>query len=228
MHLADFSVGSIGETSIVGSGLPVATGAALGAKLNGSDQVSLCFFGDGAANQGTFHESLNLAALWRLPVIFFCENNGYGELTPVASASSVTDIATRSVAYGMPGCTVDGQDALAVYAATRAVVDRARSGGGPSLVEAKTYRYDNHTVGLPIKDCRPQAEIAEWRGRDPIQIHRARLIDAGVSEPDVLEIEESVRSEIDAAVKFARESPYPESDSAYEHVYSNPIPIEQV
>jgi acetoin:2,6-dichlorophenolindophenol oxidoreductase subunit alpha len=227
MHLSDFSVGSLGETSIVGSGLPVATGAGLGCKLKGSDQVSLCFFGDGASNEGTFHESLNLAAIWGLPVVYLCENNGYGELTAASRVVAVKDIATRSVAYAMPGEVVDGQEVLSVYAATRAAVDRARAGGGPSLIEAKTYRYDNHAALLPIENYRSREEVEEWRKRDPIQIHRTCLVGAGVSEADLQKIEEDAQSAIDEAVQFARNSPYPEPESAYEHVYSHPIRIER-
>src|ERR1700722_1760604 len=139
MHLSDFSVGSLGETSIVGSGLPVAAGAALGWTLQGNDRVTLCFFGDGASNQGTFNEALNLAAIWSLPVVYVCENNGYGELTAASQAVSVENVSSRGAGYGIPGFTVDGQDALAVYDSVGNAVDRARRGEGPSLVETKTY-----------------------------------------------------------------------------------------
>jgi TPP-dependent pyruvate/acetoin dehydrogenase alpha subunit len=154
MHLADFKIGSLGETSIVGSGIPVAVGAALGSKMMGTDRVCLCFFGDGAANEGAFHEGLNLAAIWKLPAIFLCENNLYAATTPAALTIGVKDIATRAQAYEMPGVIADGQDAVAVFAAVREAVKRARAGLGPSLIEAKTYRYLEHAVGTPFANCR--------------------------------------------------------------------------
>src|SRR5688572_26882259 len=150
MHLADSTVGILGESAIVGGGIPLAAGAAMSAKIRGSDQVSLAFFGDGASNQGTFHETLNIAAVWALPVIFFCENNGYAITTPVMKSHGQPDIAKRAAGYGIPGVIVDGQDAVAVYEVTHAAVERARRGDGPTLIEAKTYRFDEHQVGLKI------------------------------------------------------------------------------
>jgi acetoin:2,6-dichlorophenolindophenol oxidoreductase subunit alpha len=226
MHLSDFSVGSLGETSIVGSGLPVATGAALGSKMQGNDRVTLCFFGDGASNEGTFHESLNLAAVWQLPVVFLCENNGYGELSAASLMVSVPDVSMRAAGYGLPGVTVDGQDVVAVYEAVSEAVARARRGDGPSLVETKTYRFHDHAFGLPAISYRDQAEIDEWRQRDPVELFRARLIaEFGFGESAVKAIEDEVGAEIEAAVAFAESSPYPSLDAAFEHVYTNPIPI---
>jgi pyruvate dehydrogenase E1 component alpha subunit len=226
MHLSDFSVGSLGETSIVGSGLPVAAGAALGSKLQGNDRVTLCFFGDGASNEGTFHESLNLAAIWALPVVFLCENNGYGELSAASVMVSVPDVAMRAAGYGIPGLTVDGQDVVAVYEAVTEAVTRARRGDGPSLVETKTYRFHNHAFGLPVENYRDQAEIDEWRKRDPVDLFRARLLAEGVLDDGGIKgIEDEVAAEIEAAVAFAESSPYPSLDAAFEHVYTNPIPI---
>ena len=150
MHLADRKVGIIGESAIVGGGIPLATGAGLSIQVRGTDQVSLCFFGDGAANQGTFGESLNLAAIWKLPVIFFCENNLYAISTPVAKSHGQPDIALRASGYGMTGVIVDGQDLTAVYAATAVAVSRARQGGGPTLIEAKTYRFEEHCLNLQV------------------------------------------------------------------------------
>src|SRR5580658_2548114 len=147
MHLADNSVGIIGESAIVGGGIPLATGCGLSAKVLGTDRVTLCFFGDGAVNQGTFHESLNMASLWKLPVIYLCENNGYAITTSVAQSHGQPSIARRADGYGMPGVTVDGQDVVAVHSATEEAVARARSGHGPTLIEAKTYRFDEHQVG---------------------------------------------------------------------------------
>ncbi len=174
MHLADTSVGIVGESAIVGGGIPLATGAALSAQVLGNGRVSLCFFGDGAANQGTFHESLNMAMVWKLPVVYFCENNQYAATTPLTLSHSVPDIATRAAAYGMPGEIVDGQDLFAVHAAALRAVERARAGEGPSLIEAKTYRYDEHAVNLfiPAK-YRGDEEMAAWRSRDPVALLRA-------------------------------------------------------
>jgi acetoin:2,6-dichlorophenolindophenol oxidoreductase subunit alpha len=226
MHLSDFSVGSLGETSIVGSGLPVATGAALGSKMQGNDRVTLCFFGDGASNEGTFHESLNLAAVWQLPVVFLCENNGYGELSPASLMVSVPDVAMRAAGYGIPGVTVDGQDVVAVYEAASEAVARARRGDGPSLVETKTYRFHDHAFGLPAINYRDQAEIDEWRRRDPVELFRARLAaEFGFDESAIAGLEDEVGAEIAAAVAFAESSPYPSLEAAFEHVYTNPIPI---
>lgn len=226
MHLSDFSVGSLGETSIVGSGLPVATGAALGSKMQGNDRVTLCFFGDGASNQGTFHESLNLAAIWQLPVVYVCENNGYGEMTAAADVLSVKDVSTRAVGYDMPGVTVDGQDVLAVYAAVSQAVDRARAGGGPSLVETKTYRFENHAIGLPFEGYRDQAEVDEWRThRDPLKLFRAALTAEGVETAALDDIDEAVAGEVADALAFARSSAVPPPEAAFTNVFTNPIPI---
>jgi acetoin:2,6-dichlorophenolindophenol oxidoreductase subunit alpha len=226
MHLSDFSVGSLGETSIVGSGLPVATGAALGSKMQGNDKVTLCFFGDGASNEGTFHESLNLAAVWQLPVVFLCENNGYGELSAASLMVSVPDVSMRAAGYGIPGVTVDGQDVVAVYEVVSEAVARARGGDGPSLVETKTYRFHDHAFGLPAINYRDQAEIDEWRRRDPVELFRARLAaELGFDESAIAGLEHEVGAEIEAAVAFAESSPYPSLEAAFEHVYTNPIPI---
>jgi pyruvate dehydrogenase E1 component alpha subunit len=226
MHLADFKVGSLGETSIVGSGIPVAVGAALGSRMMKTDRVCLCFFGDGASNEGTFHEGLNLAAVWKLPTIFLCENNLYAVATRAADTVAVKDIAMRAPAYNMPGVVVDGQDAVAVYNVVHEAVERARAGGGPSLVEAKTYRYLEHAVGLSMGRAayRTDEEIAQWKRRDPITIHRGRLIQQRVlDEQGVIDIEAQVRAEVDAAVEYARHSPFPDPEEAYENVYTSPI-----
>lgn len=228
MHLADFKIGSLGETSIVGSGIPVAVGAALGSKMMGTDHVCLCFFGDGASNEGAFHEGLNLAAIWKLPAIFLCENNLYAVTTPIALTLAVKDVATRAQAYDMPGVIVDGQDAVAVFAAVNEAVKRARAGGGPSLIEAKTYRYLEHSVGMRVQRgaYRSDEEIAQWQKRDPIVIHRSALISNRVAgEQEVIEIEAQVRVEVDAAVEYARQSEFPDPAEAFDHLYTNPIPI---
>jgi acetoin:2,6-dichlorophenolindophenol oxidoreductase subunit alpha len=226
MHLSDFSVGSLGETSIVGSGLPVATGAALGAKMQGLDRVALCFFGDGASSEGTFHESLNLAGIWTLPVVYVCENNAYGELSSVEEVVSVKDIADRAAGYGLPGAVVDGQDLLAVYDAVSGAVERARAGGGATLVETKTYRYDNHAFGLPIENYRSDEEIAAWRARDPIELFRSALAaDGTLPEPDADRLAVEVQAEVDAALAFADASDYPQRGDEYNHLFTNPVPV---
>jgi len=226
MHLADFKIGSLGETSIVGSGIPVAVGAALGSKMMGTDRVCLCFFGDGAANEGAFHEGLNLAAIWKLPAIFLCENNLYAVTTPVTQTLAVKDVATRAQAYDLPGIIADGQDAVAVFAAVSEAVKRARAGLGPSLVEAKTYRYLEHSVGMriPRGAYRSDEEIAQWQKRDPIAIHRSALISNGVAgEQEVIEIEAQVRLEVDGALEYARQSEFPDAAEAFDNLYTNPI-----
>lgn len=225
MHLSDFSVGSLGETSIVGSGVPVAVGAALGSKLQGSDKVALCFFGDGATNEGAFHEGMNLAAIWKLPVIFLCENNGYAVSTPAASTVPVKDIAERAKAYAMPAIIVDGQDVDAVEAAVAEAVTRARTGGGPTFVETKTYRYADHAVNMGRILLDRGAEVDEWRKRDPIELYRARLVEGGIPATTLDEIEAAVAAEVDDALSFARSSPYPAQEEAFDDVFAERLPI---
>ncbi|MCP5045381.1 MAG: dehydrogenase [bacterium] len=212
MHLADFGIGSLGEAGIVGAGIPVATGAGLSARVRGTDDVCLCFFGDGASNQGTFHESLNMASVWKLPVVYLCENNLYAATTPLEAATSVQDIALRAQGYGMPSEIVDGQDVRAVYAALGRAIERARVGGGPTLVEAKTYRYCEHAHGEGIPGgYREQSEIESWQARDPIALHREQLLSDGDVELGQLEaLEKEVRVEVDRALSFALASPIPE------------------
>ena len=226
MHLADFKVGSVGETSIVGSGIPLAAGAALGAKMLRTDRVCLCFFGDGASNEGAFHEGINLAAVWKLPAIFLCENNMYAVSTPASTTVAVKDIAERAKAYDIPGVVVDGQDAVAVYEVVSEAVKRARAGLGPSLIEAKTYRYLEHAIGMRAGNYRSEAEINEWKKRDPIVLMRGELVrNRVVGEPEVTDIEAQVRVEVEQAVEFARNSPFPAADEAFDHVYANAFPI---
>lgn len=224
MHLTDTGKGLICESAIVGGGLPLATGAGLSIQVRGSDQVSLCFFGDGAANEGTFGESLNMAAVWKLPVIFFCENNGYAVTTSVAKSHGQPDVARRGDGYGMPGVIVDGQDAEAVHAVTEEAVRRARAGHGPTLIEAKTYRFDEHSnrLAIPIT-YRDAGEIAHWRdNRDPILLYREVLAQRGlVSEADAAEA--ATAALVAEAVQFAKDSPEPEPQDLIDNMYSNPI-----
>ncbi|HEY8527075.1 MAG TPA: thiamine pyrophosphate-dependent dehydrogenase E1 component subunit alpha [Acidimicrobiales bacterium] len=224
MHLADFAVGSLGETAIVGAGIPQAAGAAYGARIRGSDQVALAFFGDGAANIGSFHEGLNLAAAWRLGAVFVCENNLYAMSTALADTMAGESIAARAAAYAMPGVAVDGQDVVAVYEAVRAAVDRARGGGGPTLVEARTYRYRDHAEygGLDLGH-RPAEELEAWRARDPLDLHRARLLADGVSERELDELAEAAAEEVRAAVQFAKTSPAPEPEELLEDLWATPV-----
>jgi pyruvate dehydrogenase E1 component alpha subunit len=224
MHLTDTSRGLIGESAIVGGGFPIATGAGLSIQVRETDQVSLCFFGDGAANQGTFSESINMAAIWKLPVIYFCENNGYAVTTSVEKSHGQPDIARRADGYGIPGIIVDGQDAEAVHAVTQEAVDRARAGEGPTLIEAKTYRFDEHSnrLAIPI-EYRSKEEIEYHRNeRDPIALYRATLLSRDLLA-DVERIEQEVAKTIDAAVEFARESPEPDMEDVWDCVFSNPI-----
>lgn len=226
MHLADNSVGIIGESAIVGGGIPLATGCGLSAKVRGTDQVSLCFFGDGAVNQGTFHESLNMASLWKLPVIYLCENNGYAITTSILRSHGQSSIAKRAAAYGILGVVVDGQDVLSVYEAATEAVVRARRGEGPTLIEAKTYRFDEHNVGLyvPGKPYRPPEEVEEYKTRrDPIVLYRKRLAAQGFSEAELTAIETEVTGSVHEAIKFAESSPLPDPATLYDYLYSHPV-----
>ena len=221
MHLAACSAGSLGESGIVGASMPAAVGAALSALMRGSDQVSVSFFGDGAANCGPFHESLNLAAVWRLPVVFFCENNGYAICSAQRRTTAVADIATRAVAYDMPGAVVDGQDVIAVHRVVKAAVARARAGEGPSLVEAKTYRFCEHQeVEFEFPKYRPEDELACWKTRDPIELFRKILAESNaLTRGEWREMMSAVQREVDAAVTFARDSEFPHSEALLEDLF---------
>jgi pyruvate dehydrogenase E1 component alpha subunit len=224
MHLADFSVGSLGETAIVGAGIPQAAGAAYGARIRGTDQVALSFFGDGAANIGAFHEGLNLAAAWRLGAVFVCENNLYAMSTALADTMAGDSVAGRAAAYGMPGVIVDGQDVGAVYEAVAAAVGRARGGGGPTLVEARTYRYRDHAeYGNTDLSHRSAEEIERWRARDPIDLLRARLLADGIDERQLDELAEAAAQEVRAAVQFARQSPMPDPAELFTDLWATPL-----
>jgi pyruvate dehydrogenase E1 component alpha subunit len=220
MHIADLDLGILGATGIVGGGLPIANGAALACQLKGGDQVCLCFFGDGASNTGSFHEALNLASVWNLPVIFTCQNNLYAESTPQKVHQKVCDVAIRGEGYGIPGTCVDGNDVIAVYDAVSAAVEKARRKGGPALIECKTYRWLGHYVGDPGTLYRRKEEIEEWKEKDPIKLYRARLLTLGVlGERDVENIDRRVGKEIGEAVAFAQNSPEPEIEDALEDIY---------
>jgi pyruvate dehydrogenase E1 component alpha subunit len=221
LHISDFGIGILGANGIVGGGFPAAVGAALAFQLRKEKRVSLTFFGDGAINQGTFHESANLAGLWKLPVIFFCENNLYGEGTPQHKQAPVRDLAIRAEGYGFPGVTVDGNDVIAVYDATVTARERALAGEGPTLIEAKTYRYRGHYEGDPMI-YRPKGELEEWRQRDPIPVFRLRLIQSGiVSEGEIEELMGSVQEQLDEAVQYAAAAPIPVAEEALQGVYAD-------
>jgi pyruvate dehydrogenase E1 component alpha subunit len=218
MLLTDLSVGVLFATGIVGGGLPIAVGAALSARLAGNDRVALTFFGDGATNQGTFHEALNMAGLWKLPAIFFCENNLYAEMTPTAKEASVEHLAERGCASGVPGVTVDGNDVEAVYAVTAQAADRARRGEGPTLIEALTYRLTGHMFG-DTQSYRSRDEVERWRAKDPLDVARRRLRERGVAADAIARIDSEVEAELQAAVAFARRSPEPSETEATAYVY---------
>jgi pyruvate dehydrogenase E1 component alpha subunit len=220
MHIADFSIGMLGATAVVGAGLPIAVGAGLSVKLRKTDQVVACFFGEGASNQGTFHESINMASTWKLPVIFVCENNLYAMGTRQSTVMAIENVADRAVAYGIPGVVVDGNDVLAVYEATQKAVERARKGEGPTLIECKTYRHKGHSRVDPAK-YRPKEEVEEWLAKDPIKRFKEKLLQTNtLTESEIQQIEKEVSDEIEEAVKFAIESPYPAPEEALEDVYA--------
>jgi pyruvate dehydrogenase E1 component alpha subunit len=204
----------------VGANLPIAVGTALASQVRGSRQVTVCFFGDGAANTGAAHEALNLASVWELPVLFVCENNLYAEFTPQAVHTKASSVAERAAAYRMPGVRVDGNDAVAVFASAAEAVDRARTGAGPSLIEALTYRYRGHHEGDPMA-YRTKEELEAWRAKDPIPRLRAWLLSRKfLSEADDQRLVAEVRAEVDAATEFARRSPWSSPDDVLEDVYA--------
>jgi pyruvate dehydrogenase E1 component alpha subunit len=219
MHVADASVGILGATAVVGSGIPIAVGAGLSCKLRKTDQVVACFFGDGASNNGTFHESLNMAAIWKLPIIFVCENNLYAMGTRISNVTAIDNMAQRAIAYGMPGVTVDGNDAVTVFQAAGRAVERARKGEGPTLLECQTYRHKGHSRFDPAT-YRPEEEVEEWMKRDPIMRLRKKLIQERVlSEEQANGINKRIIAEVEQAAEFALESSYPELEEALDDVF---------
>lgn len=230
LHLADATIGSLGESGITGSSIPIAVGAAFSAQVLGEDRVALSFFGDGAANQGVLYESMNLATAWRLPVIFLCENNQYALSTPAHTVTGGS-IWKRGAGFGMPGVLVeDGQDVLAVYDAVAAAVERARRGEGPTLIEVMTYRFREHAEGLRLAvDYRDAKEREHWTGRDPIKLFRKTLIERGLADDAALDaLEADVAKEVDDAVKFSDASPYPEPRVAFEDLFTDAYDLESV
>lgn len=222
LHLADFAVGSLGESGIVGSSIPIAMGAALSSSVLGRDTVALAFFGDGAANQGVLYESMNMSGVWNLPVIFLCENNQYALSTPAHTVTSGV-IAERAAGFGIPGVRVeDGQDVLAVYEAVSTAVARARRGEGPTLIEVVTYRYNEHSEGLRLgTDYRPADEREAWLKKDPLVLFREHLIANGHTAEEMDALEAEILAEVDEAVAFSEASPWPDASVAFDDLYTD-------
>ena len=219
MHIADVDKRMLGANGIVGAGMPLACGSALMAKVKKTNQVTACFFGDGSSNQGNFHEALNLASIWKLPVVFVCENNLYAETTSIEYSVNIKNIGDRALGYGIPGVVVDGMDFYEVYEKTREAVGRARAGEGPTLIEAKTYRYYGHFEG-DAGGYRTKEEIKMYRDRDPIAGFKRRALAENVlTEGELEEIEKKTQAEIDASVEFADASPYPALEECLTDVY---------
>ncbi len=222
MHIADFGVGMLGANGIVAGGISIATGAALAAQLGGEGRVAVSFFGDGASNAGPFHESINMAATWKLPIVYVCENNLWSANTALGVTLNVDDVAARASGYDIPGVVVDGNDVLAVQEVAEAAVSRARAGGGPTLIECKTYRWRAHTERPGVEDLRPPGEVEEWRAHDPIARLANDLIAQGVlSDASWHELDAAVLAEIEGAVRFAEASPFPEAEAALEDVFAD-------
>ncbi len=222
MHLTSVEHGVMGSYAIVGAHIPIACGAAWRAQYKGDKDISVCFFGDGTTNIGAFHEGLNFAAIWKLPVVFVCENNLYMEYTPIGDVTAVADPAAgRASAYGLESIIIDGQDADVVYREASKAYDKARSGGGPSLIECRTYRYSGHSRADPAK-YRPAGELDHWRGnRDPIRIYRERCLESGISEATLAEIEDVVRQRVDEATEICKAAPPPPAEILCTDVYAD-------
>ena len=222
MHIADFSIGMLGANGIVGAGLPIATGAAMAAQLEKGDRVAVSFFGDGACQEGEFHESLNLAAIWKLPILYVCENNLYGVNTPAHYSIPLKDIAERAKAYAMKGMIVDGNDVVSVCEAAKEALERARRREGPTFLECKTYRWRNHHESKSLPDLRPPEEIEFWKKKCPIAVFERRLLEDGaLTRQELEETDRQVREQIEDALNFAIESPYPDPEEALEDVFSD-------
>lgn len=222
MHISNMSLGMLGANGIVGGGPPIAVGAAFSNRFRKTKNVAVAFFGDGASNEGSFHEAANMAALYKLPVVFVCENNGYGEYTAQANHQAIVDVADRAAGYGMPGVIVDGMDVMAVYEAAGEAIDRARKGQGPTLLECKTYRFYDHVgvrgMGLSY---RTDEELAQWRQRDPVGIFETALIKQKIlTEKQATDTKERVQAEVDEGIRFAESSPFPDPETLLEDVYS--------
>ena len=222
MHIADFGIGMLGANGIVAGGISIVTGAGLAAQLDGNGGVAVAFFGEGASNAGPFHEAINIAAKWKLPMLYVCENNMYSSGTPAAKTVSTGHVAGRAAGYGIPGVTVDGNDVQSVFAAATTAVERARAGDGPTLIECKTYRHRAHTERPGAVDRRPPDEIEEWKKKDPIERLAADLIEQGLlSEAQRQSMDTEVLRSIESAVEFAVASPFPSPEAALADVYAD-------
>ena len=218
LHMIDVELGFLGANGIVGGGIPLATGAALQKKREGRGRVAISFFGDGATNEGSFHESLNLASLWSLPVVYVCENNFYGEFTPQHKHQPITEIARRADSYAMEGVVVEGNYVLEMRRAAREAVERARAGEGPTLIEARTYRHRGHYEG-DMARYRPPEEVEEWMARDPLRLFENHLRVEGGADSDLEGVRERVERRLDEAALFAEQSPHPQPEEALSDVY---------
>ena len=222
MHIADFSIGMLGANGIVAGGIPIVTGAALAAQLEGKGRVAVSFFGDGASNAGPFHESINIAATWKLPMLYVCENNLWASNTPAADTLALGDVAARAAGYGIPGEVVDGNDVLAIHEVATAAVNRARAGGGPTLIECKTYRLRMHTDRPGQADRRPQEEVEAWLQKEPIKRLADDLMTQGIlNEEGWQEMDGDILAAIEGAVEFAEDSPFPDPETATEDVFAD-------
>src|SRR5436190_15116969 len=221
MHLTDVKKGAMGSYAIIGAHLPVAAGAAWSAQYRGTQQAAVCFFGDGTTNIGAFHEALNFSVVWKLPVIFVCENNLYMEYTPISAVTAVEHpAADRASAYGLPSIVVDGNDADAMYQVASEALSKARAGGGPSLIEAMTYRHSGHSRADPAK-YRPEGELERWKERDPLKIYRERLKQFGIGEEEIVRIETDVKRRVDEATEECKAAPLPPADILTKDVYAD-------
>ncbi len=219
LHIVDSDTNNLGANGIVGGGIPISVGAALAAQMQGNDEVILSFFSDGAMNQGAFHEAVNMASVWDLPVVFICENNQYGMSTSVEKAFNIQDLSARAKAYNIPGVKIDGNKIMEVYEVVQEAVERARKDGGPSLIVAETYRWKGHSKS-DAKVYRTKEEEKEWKDRDPIAQFEEELKEQGIlDEQKIEDIKKEVDEKIEAAVKFAQESPFPDKEDIYDDVY---------
>lgn len=224
-HVADPEVGVFGIGGTIGSAFPLSLGWGLAAKKKGKKQVVVCFFGDGSSNRGTFHEAMNMAAMWKLPIVWVCANNGIAQFMPIKDAYPKENIADLAYGYGIPGVVVDGQDVIAVHEAVQAAVERARAGQGPTLIECKTFRYRSHVEGMPDishAELRPAEEIEAWKKKDPIKLFAAKLLEQGVlTQADIVRIDKEAEAEMKEADRFAMESPVPEPSFMAKALYSD-------
>jgi acetoin:2,6-dichlorophenolindophenol oxidoreductase subunit alpha len=221
MHIADFSIGMLGADGIVGAGLPIAVGAAMAAQLEGDLRIAAVFFGDGACNEGEFHEALNMAGIWKLPLLFVCENNQYGVNTSYQNALAAKEITRMPAAYHIPAAVIDGNDVESVFRTAQEMIARIRSGEGPAFLECRTYRWHKHFLSNYLADLRPTEELEAWKKKCPIAAFEGKLLDSGVLTPsDLTTINQKILSQVEESIRFAQESPYPRPEDALEDVYS--------